>query len=87
MDFSLLIPLVAVSIPLVALLRSPFREWLKMKERSLEIAASDAAEKAAQYAAKTERLEQRMAVLERIITDRSNHLADEIESLRDRPLN
>ncbi len=87
MDFSLLIPLVAVSIQLVALLRSPFKEWLKVKERSLEIAASDAAEKAAQYAAKTERLEQRMAVLERIITDRSSHLADEIDSLRDKPLN
>jgi ABC-type phosphate transport system auxiliary subunit len=87
MDFSLLIPFVAVSIPVVALLRGPLKEWLRVKERSLEIAASDAAEKAAQYAAKTERLEQRMAVLERIITDRSNHLADEIESLRDKPLN
>ena len=45
------------------------------------------AEKAAQYAAKTERLEQRVAVLERILTDRSTNLADEIDRLRDSPLN
>jgi hypothetical protein len=45
------------------------------------------AERAAQYAAKTERLEQRVAVLERILTDRSTHLGDEIERLRDKPVN
>jgi type II secretory pathway pseudopilin PulG len=64
-----------------------FRTWIRFKERQLELASTQAAEKAAQYAAKTERLEQRVAVLERIITDRSAHLADEIERLRDQPLN
>ena len=41
------------------------------------------AEKAAQYAAHTERLEQRVRVLERIVTDKGIVVADEIEQLRD----
>ena len=46
------------------------------------------AEKAAQYAAHTERLEQRVRVLERIVTDKGIDVADEIERLRDeRPVN
>ena len=45
------------------------------------------AEKAAQYAAHTERLEQRVRVLERIVTDKGIVVADEIEQLRDKPLN
>ena len=45
------------------------------------------AEKAAQYAAATERLEQRVRVLERIVTDKGIDVADEIEKLRDTPLN
>ena len=46
-----------------------------------------AAEKAAQYAAHNERLEQRVRVLERIVTDKGLEVSDEIERLRDRPLN
>jgi hypothetical protein len=53
----------------------------------MEIEAQLVAEKAAQYAAQTERLEQRVQVLERIITDRGVALADEIDKLRDAPLN
>jgi hypothetical protein len=45
------------------------------------------AEKAAQYAAHVERLEQRVRVLERIITDKGVALSDEIEQLRDSPVN
>ena len=45
------------------------------------------AEKAAQYAAQSERLEQRVRVLERIVTDKGIVVAEEIESLRDKPLN
>lgn len=87
MDAGILVPIIAVSIPIVALARRPFERWMDLKERSLASASSEAAEKAAQYAARTERLEQRIAVLERIITDRSAHLSDEIERLRDQPLN
>lgn len=76
-----------VLVPLGAFAMVIAKRWLAMKERQNEIASRDVVEKAAQYAAKTERLEQRVAVLERIITDRSAHLADEIDRLRDAPLN
>jgi hypothetical protein len=87
MDIGILVPIIAVSIPMVALLRSPLTRWMDLRESSIKQASSEAAEKAAQYAAKTERLEQRVAVLERILTDRSTNLADEIDRLRDQPLN
>jgi hypothetical protein len=87
MDIGILVPIIAVSIPVVALLRTPFTRWLELRERAIQSASNETAEKAAQYAAKTERLEQRVAVLERIITDRSANLADEIDRLREKPLN
>ena len=40
------------------------------------------AEKSAQYAAHTERLEQRVRVLEQIVTDRGVDTAAQIEALR-----
>lgn len=65
-----------------------FRRWLKHKEKMAEALSAQTAEKAAQYAAHTERLEQRVRVLERIVTDKGADLADEIERLRDeRPVN
>lgn len=80
----LIIPIFALMIPIVAILANVvFKPWLKLKERQLELSSSVAAEKAAQYAAQTERLEQRVRVLERIVTDRGQDLAGEIERLRD----
>jgi ABC-type phosphate transport system auxiliary subunit len=64
-----------------------YERKLKLQEKQLELQSTMTAEKAAQYAAHTERLEQRMRVLERIITDKGADLATEIEDLRDRPLN
>ena len=61
--------------------------WIGHREKRMEIDARLTAEKAAQYAAHTERLEQRMRVLERIVTDKGIIVADEIEKLRDEPLN
>ncbi|KQM98227.1 hypothetical protein [Sphingomonas sp. Leaf25] len=84
----LLIPLLGVSIPIIAILANlVFKPWLEHRERRLTVEANALAEKAAQYAAQTERLEQRVRVLERIITDRGVDLSDEIERLRDNPLN
>ncbi len=64
-----------------------FKRWLKYKERMAEVLTAQTAEKAAQYAAHTERLEQRVRVLERIVTDRGTDLSDEIDRLGagDRP--
>jgi len=78
---------VVVSIPIIAILSGVAGKWLKLKEKQIGAMSADTAEKAAQYAARTERLEQRVAVLERILTDRSTVLADEIDRLRDRPVN
>jgi hypothetical protein len=64
-----------------------FKEFFRHRERRLEIQAAATAEKAAQYAAQTERLEQRMRVMERIVTDKGIVVADEIEKLRHEPLN
>jgi len=76
-----------VLIPLTAIGAKGFRSWLQLKERQLDRQTNEAAEKAARYAAQVERLEARVQVLERIITDRGTALADEIERLRDAPLN
>lgn len=82
-----LIPLAALSIPIVAILSKPLHNWLELKRRQMELAATTAGEAAAQYAAKIERLEQRVQVLERIATDRGQDLALEIERLRPAQLN
>jgi hypothetical protein len=74
-----------VLIPLAAIGIAPFKMWMRMKEKQLESQTSQTAEKAAQYAAHTERLEQRVRVLERIITDKGGDLSNEIEALRDHP--
>jgi hypothetical protein len=84
MEWGILVPIVAVG---GGVAYDIVDRLTKYKEKQIGIATDAAAERAAQYAAKTERLEQRMAVLERIITDRSAGLADEIDRLRDRPLN
>ncbi len=79
---------IVVGIPVIAgVVGDSFKRHLKFKERQLEIRGTETAEKAAQYAAQTERLEQRVRVLERIITDRGVDLSDEIDRLRDAPLN
>lgn len=82
-----LFPFFVFAIPLVALIVGPLKRWIALKERQLELAATTAGEQAAQYAATIARLEQRVAVLERIATDRSLGLAAEIDNLRTAPLN
>jgi hypothetical protein len=62
-----------------------FKRWLKHKEKMADALNAQTAEKAAQYAAHTERLEQRVRVLERIVTDKGLEVSDEIERLRDLP--
>ena len=80
--------LIVVGIPVAGgIAYSAFERWLKHKEKMSVRMASQTAEKAAQYAAHTERLEQRVRVLERIVTDKGIDVADEIERLRERPLN
>ncbi|WP_338426634.1 hypothetical protein [Sphingopyxis kveilinensis] len=86
--FVLLFFFIVVGIPVIfGVLGDVYKRHLKYKEKQLETITNETAEKAAQYAAHTERLEQRMRVLERIVTDKGIDVADEIEKLRDAPLN
>lgn len=89
----LLIPILGISCGLLAIFGGVFlRPWFQLQQRKMELQAQMTAEKAAQYAAHTEQLEQRVRVLERIVTDKGADLSDEIERLRDarpspKPLN
>ena len=74
-------------IGMIGILASTYKRRLAFKERKLELLASQTAEKAAQYAAHTERLEARVRVLERIATDKGADLAAAIEDLRDPAVN
>ncbi len=83
--------MIVVGLPVIAGVWGKVqRQKMKLKERELELFGNQTAERAAQYAAQTERLEQRVRVLERIVTDKGQDVATEIEKLRDlrdNPLN
>jgi ABC-type phosphate transport system auxiliary subunit len=83
-DFGILIPILGIMCGFVAIIGGVFiKPWLRLKEKQLQMQSHATAEKAAQYAAHTERLEQRVRVLERIVTDKGIDVAEEIDRLRD----
>jgi len=84
-DASDLFPFVVLAIVLAAILGSVAKRWMKLKEKQLDLAATIAGEQAAQYATKIERLENHVATLNRIVTDRSDGLTAQIDALRDTP--
>ena len=63
------------------------RSRSKLEEQRLNATAQSSAEKAAQYASGITELEDRVRVLERIVTDRGYDVATQIEALRDLPKN
>lgn len=75
--------LITVLLPTVFLLYV-FRRWFSYKEKQLEVNARMAAERAAQYAVTNKDLEQRVRVLEQIVTDAGAQTATQIEALRGR---
>tara|TARA_R110002033_G_scaffold68893_1_gene120126 strand:+ start:1218 stop:1496 length:279 start_codon:yes stop_codon:yes gene_type:complete len=84
MEFSLLIPILGISCGLLAIVGGVFvKPWIKYKQEQLKVQTQMTAEKAAQYAAHTELLEQRVRVLERIVTDKGMDVSQQIEQLRD----
>lgn len=84
----ILIPILGISCGLLAIFGGVVvRPWLRFQERKMELDADLMRNRAAIDSARHERLEQRVAVLERIITDRGMGVAEEIERLRDKPLN
>ena len=85
MDFSFLVAL-APFLMVVGIVW--VRSHTKLEEKRIAATAENSAEKAAQYTTRVNELEERVQVLERIVTDRGADLAGEIERLRDeRPLN
>jgi len=76
-----MIALIVIGLPVSTLLYMAHR-FFRFREKKLEIDAINAAEKAAQYAAHTNELEQRVRVLEQIVTDKGVETATQIEALR-----
>jgi hypothetical protein len=79
---AILLATIIVGLPVVFLMVLANR-FFKFREKKLEVEAMNAAEKAAQYAAGTRELEERVRVLEQIVTDSGVQTAAQIEALRD----
>jgi hypothetical protein len=73
--------LITVLLPTLLLIYV-FRRWFSYKEKQLEVQAQSTAERAAEYATSNKELEQRVRVLEQIITDSGAQTAAQIEALR-----
>ena len=73
---SIIIGLPTIMVMIIA------NRFFRFREKKLEVEAALAAEKAAQYASRTMELEQRVRVLEQIVTDRGAETASQIEALR-----
>lgn len=83
-QLALMIPILALCIPMLAIWTRHRRTIAEMQVRAT---AELSAEKAAQYAAHTRELEERVRVLERIATERNADLAARIEDLRGTGIN
>ena len=78
------IALIVIGIPIIVV-GLLFMRWFRLKEKKMDVDASLAVEKAAQYAASNAELEARVRILEKIVTDGGVHTAAQIEALRDMP--
>ncbi len=72
---ALMIPILALSIPVIAI-------WTSHQRKMAELQARDLGGRTAQDSAIIRRLEDRVGVLERILTDKRSDLSAEIEALR-----
>jgi hypothetical protein len=72
----LVVVVMIFSIPIISI-------WTRHRKEVMQMQVNSTAEKAAQYAASNKALEDRVAVLERIVTDRGYDVATQIEALRD----
>lgn len=81
---NVLIAFIVIGIPTILLIYMAKR-FFTFREKQLEAETSLAAEKAAQYATSNAELEQRVRVLEKIVTDGGIETAAQIEALREPP--
>jgi hypothetical protein len=80
--------MIVVGIPVIGGMIYAYHEKkLKFREKEFEILGSQTAQRASHYAERTEQLEERVRVLERIVTDKGLGLSEEIERLRDQRVN
>ena len=79
---AVMLALVVIGLPTIMLMMA-FNRFFKFREKKLEIEALNAAEKAAQYASRSHELEERVRVLEQIVTDGGAQTAAQIEALRE----
>jgi hypothetical protein len=76
--------MIIIGLPTIMIMLIANR-FFKFREKKLEVEAMNAAEKAAQYAARSTELEERVRVLEQIVTDSGAQTAAQIEALRGQP--
>lgn len=81
-DTAIPLAMIIIGLPTIMLMLIANR-FFKFREKKLEVEALHAAEKAAQYAARSSELEQRVRVLEQIVTDGGVQTAAQIEALRE----
>ena len=73
--------MIIIGMPVLMLMLIANR-YFRLREKKLEVEATLAAEKAAQYASRSVELEQRVRILEQIVTDSGAQTASQIEALR-----
>jgi ABC-type branched-subunit amino acid transport system ATPase component len=74
---------IGVLIPILGIMCGMLAIWTHHQRRMARIQAQAIAEKAAQNTFQNTELEERMRVLERIVTDKGYDVATQIEALRD----
>lgn len=78
---AVLLAMIIIGLPVLMLMLIANR-YFRLREKKLEVEATLAAEKAAQYASRSVELEQRVRILEQIVTDSGAQTASQIEALR-----
>lgn len=81
---NVMLAMIIIGLPTVMIMLIANR-YFKYREKRLEVEALNAAEKAAQYASRSSELEQRVRILEQIVTDAGAQTASQIEALRQAP--
>ena len=76
---------IVMLIPLGGLMIAGLAIWTTHQRKMAVLMSQQAADQAAHYSAENARLEQRVRVLERIVTDKGFETALAIEELRDAP--
>jgi len=79
---AIMLAAIVIGLPTIMIMLIANR-FFKFREKKLEVEALNAAEKAAQYASRSHELEERVRVLEQIVTDGGAQTAAQIEALRD----